>query len=39
VEGHLLSTELGNYYGIRFTFDIVCSFNSTVEPTRWNPVV
>jgi hypothetical protein len=38
VEGHLLSTELGNYYGIRFTFDIVCRFNSTVEPTRWNPV-
>lgn len=39
VEGHLLSTEMGNYYGIRFTFDIVCKFNSEVDPERWIPIV
>jgi len=39
LEGHLLSTEMGNYYGIRFTFDIVCRFNADVDPERWNPVI
>ena len=39
VEGHLLSTEMGNYYGIRFTFDIECKFNAEVDPDRWNPIV
>ncbi len=39
VEGHLLSTEMGNYYGIRFTFDIVCRFNADVDPERWNPAI
>ncbi|MFZ4545878.1 MAG: hypothetical protein ACOYN4_00505 [Bacteroidales bacterium] len=35
VEAHLLSNEMGNYYGIRFTFDIVCKFNPDVDVTRW----
>ena len=39
VEGHLLSTEMGNYYGIRFTFDIVFRFNADVDPERWNPLI
>ena len=37
VEGQLISTEFGNFYGIRFTFDIVCKFNNEVEPSRWVP--
>lgn len=35
VEAHLLSNEMGNYYGIRFTFDIVCKFNPDVDPDKW----
>ena len=36
VEAQLISTDLGNFYGIRFTFDIVCKFNPEVNPARWN---
>ena len=36
VEAQLISTDLGNFYGIRFTFDIVCKFNPDVDPARWN---
>lgn len=36
VEAQLISTDLGNFYGIRFTFDIVCKFNPDVDPLRWN---
>ena len=36
VEAQLISTDLGNFYGIRFTFDIVCKFNPEVDPLRWN---
>ena len=36
VEAQLISTDLGNFYGIRFTFDIVCKFNPEVNPFRWN---
>ena len=36
VEAQLISTDLGNFYGIRFTFDIVCKFNPDVNPARWN---
>jgi len=36
VEAQLFSTDLGNFYGIRFTFDIVCKFNPEVNPARWN---
>jgi hypothetical protein len=36
VEAQLISTDLGNFYGIRFTFDIVCKFNPKVNPARWN---
>jgi hypothetical protein len=36
VEAQLISTDLGNFYGIRFTFDIVCKFNPEVNLARWN---
>ena len=35
VEAHLLATDIGNFYGIRFTFDILCKFNSTVNDSVW----
>ncbi|MPL77620.1 hypothetical protein SDC9_23477 [bioreactor metagenome] len=35
VEGSLLATELGNHYGIRFTFDIDCRYSREVDPEKW----
>lgn len=35
VEGSLLATELGNHYGIRFTFDIDCMYSREVNPEKW----
>lgn len=35
VEGSLLATELGNHYGIRFTFDIDCRYSREVNPEKW----
>lgn len=35
VDGSLLATELNNYYGIRFTFDMDCAFNADVNNKKW----
>lgn len=35
IEGGLLASELNNYYGIRFTFDMDCAFNADVNPEKW----
>jgi hypothetical protein len=35
VEGTLLATEMGNHYGIRFTFDVDCRFSMEVDPAKW----
>ena len=35
VEGNLLATELGNHYGIRFTFDIDCRYSREVNSEKW----
>ena len=35
VEASLLGTEMGDFYGIRFTFDIVCTFDADVDKSRW----
>lgn len=38
IEGGLLATELSNYYGIRFTFDMECAFNADVNSEKWETV-
>jgi len=35
VEGNLLATEMGNHYGIRFTFDIDCRYSREVNFEKW----
>ena len=35
VDGQLLATELGNHYGIRFTFTIDCRFSLDMNPAKW----
>lgn len=36
VEGQLIATELGNHYGIRFTFTVKCSFAHSMDPSKWS---
>lgn len=36
VKGDLLGNELGNYWGIRYSFEIVCKFNQGVDTNRWD---
>jgi len=35
VEGQLLATEMGNHYGVRFTFTIDCRFSTEINPAKW----
>ena len=35
VEGKLIATELGNHYGIRFTYDIDCQVSMDVDAAKW----
>lgn len=35
VDGQLLATEMGNHYGIRFSFTIDCRYSWDVNPEKW----
>ncbi|KAF0198403.1 MAG: hypothetical protein FD166_1456 [Bacteroidetes bacterium] len=37
VNGQLVATELGNHYGIRYTFSVDCRFTWDVNPEKWMP--
>ena len=35
VSGQLVATEMGNHYGIRYTFTVDCRFSWDVNPDKW----
>lgn len=35
VSGQLVATEMGNHYGVRFTFSVDCRFSFDVNPEKW----
>lgn len=35
VEATLLATQLGNNYGIRYTYTVVSPLNTELDPTKW----
>jgi hypothetical protein len=38
VDGSLIGTEIGQLYGVRFTYDIDCQMNIDVDPLKWLPL-
>lgn len=35
VKANLIATEMGNHFGIRYTFDIDCIFDADIDDSKW----